>query len=370
MTAGSEACGPLHGFRVGLTNDRRGAEYIAAFERRGAEVLHAPTIQTGTGDNTAVLAETRAIIEARPKVFLANTGYGMRRWLELAEEEGLIEPLLAVLSTSQILVRGPKARGAVRAVGLADEGMGARETMTALVDRVLEQDVRGAAVAVQHPGYLDEDATHRLRAAGATVLPVSPYRWRHHDDTAAVLRLVEAVCTRGVDAVTFTSAPAVEAFLAVAARHGRLDPVLDALRSDVVSACVGPVTAAPLVEAGAQPLIPERHRTGALIKELCDHLVTAKVMRAQTEEGQVEVRGRCVSLDGVSARLTPSQIAMFRVLLDAGGRTLSQAELGQSLPEPLDSRAVEVAVSRVRGALPAPGLIRTVVKRGYRVPVV
>ena len=48
---------------------------------------------------------------------------------------------------------------------------------------------------------------------------------------------------------------------------------------------------------------------------------------------------------------------------------MSQAELGNALPQPLDPRAVEVAVSRVRKVLPSPDLIRTVVKRGYRVPV-
>lgn len=373
MTRGGSALaarpGQLTGFRVGITNDRRAGEYVAAFERRGAEVVHAPTIQTGTGDDAAVLQETRAIVAGRPDVLLANTGYGMRRWLELADEHGLLDDLLGVLGLSQVLVRGPKARGAVRAVGLEDQGMGARETMTALVDRLLERDVTGAVVAIQHPGYLDEEATGRLAAAGATVLPVSPYRWRHHDDTGAVLRLVEAVCGRTVDAVTFTSAPAVEAFFAVAAQQGLLDRLQGALREDVVTACVGPVTAAPLQEAGLAPLVPDRYRTGALIKLLCDHLETVRVLRADTDLGPLEVRGRCVSLAGRRASLTPGQLGLFRVLLAAQGRTVSQAELGNALPQPLDPRAVEVAVSRVRKVLPSPDLIRTVVKRGYRVPV-
>lgn len=361
--------GPLDGFRVGVTNDRRGREYVAAFERRGAEVLHAPTIRTGTGDDAAVRSETLEVLAARPDILLANTGYGMRRWLELADEEGLLDRLLASLGTAQILVRGPKARGAIRAVGLDDEGMGDQETMTALVDRVLERDVRGAVIVVQHPGYLDEEATRRLIGAGASVLPVSPYRWRHHENVDAVLRLVEAVCCRTVDAVTFTSAPAVEAFFAAASRQGRLEEVCAAFREGVVAACVGPVTAAPLQEAGLDPLVPERHRTGALIKLVCDHLLGARVVRARTEEGQVEVRGRCVSVDGSRATLTPNQLEIFRLLLEAGGRTLSQVELGRALAGAPDPHAVEVAVSRARRALPAPGLIRTVVKRGYRVPV-
>lgn len=359
----------LTGFRIGLTNDRRAEEYVAAFERRGAEVVHAPAIQTGTGDDAAALAETRAVIDARPDIVLASTGYGMRRWLELADGEGLHEELLGVLGASQLLVRGPKARGAVRAVGLEDDGSGAQETMAALVDRVLQREVRGRVVAIQHAGYLDAEATDRLRAAGARVLPVSPYRWQHHPDTGAVLRLVEGACARTVDAVAFTSAPAVEAFFAVAARQRLTEELQEALREDVVTACVGPVTAAPLHEVGLAPLVPVRYRTGALIKLLSDHLAGSRVVRAATELGPVELRGRWVSVAGSHATLTPGQAALVRLLLGAKGRTLSQAEIGRALPQPLDPHAVEVAVSRVRRALPAPGLIRTVVKRGYRVPV-
>ena len=61
MTRGGSALaarpGQLTGFRVGITNDRRAGEYVAAFERRGAEVVHAPTIQTGTEDEAATAGQ-------------------------------------------------------------------------------------------------------------------------------------------------------------------------------------------------------------------------------------------------------------------------------------------------------------------------
>ena len=39
------------------------------------------------------------------------------------------------------------------------------------------------------------------------------------------------------------------------------------------------------------------------------------------------------------------------------------------LPSAVDEHAVEVAVARLRSMLGRPGLVETVVKRGYRVPV-
>ena len=35
----------LAGFRIGVTSDRRSEELISAFERRGAEVMHAPALR-------------------------------------------------------------------------------------------------------------------------------------------------------------------------------------------------------------------------------------------------------------------------------------------------------------------------------------
>ena len=40
----------LVGFRIGVTAHRRSADLIAALERRGAEVLHAPTLRIVPAD--------------------------------------------------------------------------------------------------------------------------------------------------------------------------------------------------------------------------------------------------------------------------------------------------------------------------------
>ncbi len=360
----------LVGFRIGVTSDRRSEDLIAAFERRGAEVVHAPTIRmTGASDDAEVVAETHAIVAARPDYLLATTSYGMRRWTEAADAAGLGEDLVDVLGKARILVRGPKARGAVRAIGLDDHGMSERETTTSLVDLVLRHDVAGATIAVQLHGFTDPAQLERLRAAGARVLTVAPYRWTAHEDAGRVGRLVDLVCTGGVDAVTFTSAPAVEALFTVADALRRLDEVQAAFRGTVTAAAVGPVTAAPLVEAGILPIVPDRFRMGALIRLVCEHLETAGIQRLETDVGPVELRGRLVLAAGGRAALSPVARALFHALMRAGGATVSREELADAAPERLDDHAVDVAISRLRQALPEPRLVATVIKRGYRICV-
>jgi uroporphyrinogen-III synthase len=357
----------LRGFRIGVTSDRRSGDLIDAFTRRGATVLHAPTIRmVNTDADEPVIAATRAVVAARPDILLATTAYGIRRWFELADAAGLGDDLVEALGRADILVRGPKARGGIRAAGLDDVGMSDEETTASLVERVLRHYPARLTVAVQVHGYTDQPQLERLSAAGHRVLTVAPYRWDEPgSDDPRVRRLIEAACERRVDCITFTSAPAVDALLSAAAARGSLDELLDAMTDHVIPAAVGPVTAAPLVAAGLSPIQPDRFRMGALVRLVCEHLETSRAV-VETRFGPLSLRGSVVRLGEREVALTPTTLAVFRGLYDARGAVVSRGALVRSLPGARDDRVLEVTLSRLRQTLDAPGLIATVVKRGYR----
>ncbi len=179
----------LVGFRIGVTAHRRSADLIAALERRGAEVLHAPTLRIVPADQDArLVAATAEVIAARPDLLLVTTAYGLRGWLEAADAAGQGPQLLDVLGQAKILVRGPKARGAVRAGGLRDVGMSHEETTASLVDEVIADGAAGLTIAVQMHGFVDEEQLARLRAAGASVITVAPYLWTAPVEPQRVVR--------------------------------------------------------------------------------------------------------------------------------------------------------------------------------------
>ena len=363
---------PLAGFRVGVTSHRRAQDLIDALERRGAEVLHAPALKIDAVDqDVALLEATRAIVQARPEVLVVTTAYGMRRWCEAADAAGIGEELLQVLAACRIFVRGPKARGAVRAAGLNDVGISADETTATLVDMLIADDgVRGKKVAVQLHGYADVVQLDRLREAGAqTVLTVTPYRWVRPDGPDPLPRLIEAVCHRELDVVTFTSAPAVDALWSTAQEMGLYRELVSSFAEDVAAAAVGPVTAKPLLEAGVAPLVPERYRMGALIRLVCEYLASNRVQSLNTRAGKAELRGRQLYLNDVPVELAPAPMLLLRTLLGAGGSVVSRAELGSLLDLGPAEHALDMTVSRLRAALPDPSLVETVVKRGYRLSV-
>lgn len=263
----------LSGITIGITAERRADDFIAALERHGATVVHAPTIRIVPLPDDAKLREATDAVLAGPIGFTAvTTGAGFRGWLSAAEGWGLREPLLERLSGSRIFVRGPKAAGAVRGVGLREEFSAPEESNAELFEGLREAGVRGARVAVQLHGTLLPELTGLLRDSGADVVEAQPYRWLSPENVEPVHELVDGVVDGRVGALAFTSAPAASNLLTLAREYGRHDELVAALRGPVLCACVGPVTAAPLEAAGVPTVQPERQRLGALVKLLATEL--------------------------------------------------------------------------------------------------
>ncbi|MFC4907314.1 uroporphyrinogen-III synthase [Actinomadura gamaensis] len=374
--------GPLAGFAVGVTAARRREELAVLLERRGARVVHAPAIRlVPLADDAELLAATRACLERPLDHAVVTTGIGFRAWLEAADGWGLREALVSRLGGTDVVARGPKARGALRSAGLTERWSPESESCAEVLAHLLEKDLAGARVAVQLYGEQLEDVSGPLRAAGAEVIEVPVYRWARVEDATPLRRLVGQAVAGTVDAIAFTSAPAVAATLAVAAEDGLEELLLEALRDGVVAACVGPVTARALTARGVPTVQPERARIGALVRALAADLPRRRARRLQVRGTLLELRGHAVVLDGQLRPIAPAPMAILRALARRPGHVVSRAELCGVLPgRPLlggsgwgrearpqaDEHAVEMAVARLRRGLGRSGIVETVVKRGYR----
>ncbi|MFD6322810.1 uroporphyrinogen-III synthase [Streptomyces sp. NPDC058442] len=359
--------GPLAGFTVGVTAARRAEELGALLQRRGAAVLHAPALRiVPLADDSELLAATKEIIERAPDIAVATTAIGFRGWVEAADGWGLGEELLAKLRGARILARGPKVKGAIRAAGLTEEWSPPSESMAEVLDRLLAEGVDGLRIALQLHGEPLPGFVESLRAQGAEVVGVPVYRWMPPEDIAPVDRLLDATVARTLDAVTFTSAPAVASLLSRAEQRGMLEDVLAALGRDVLPACVGPVTALPLQDRGIGTVQPERFRLGPLVQLLCREL-PGRVRSLPVAGHRLEIRGHAVVVDGELRPVPPAGMSLLRALARRPGRVVARADLLRALPGAgRDEHAVETAMARLRTALGTPELVRTVVERGYR----
>lgn len=370
MTGLTGAPGALTGFTVGVTCARRADELGALLTRRGAAVVHGPAIRLlPLPDDVELLVATRAVLERPIDIAVASTGVGFRGWLEAAEGWGLGEALVNRLRGAVLLARGPKARGAIRAAGLSDSWSPASESVAELQDYLLAADLTGLRIAVQLHGEPLPDFVAALTDAGAEVVTVPVYRWALPTDLGPLDRLLELTMSRGLDALTFTSAPAVAVVLERASQLGAGEELLRRLYSDVLAVCVGPITARALAQLGVPILQPARARLGSMVRELTDAL-PRRARRVTAAGLELELRGRAVLVNGEPRPLPPAGMALLRALATHPGHVVSRAELLTVLPGGgADEHAVETAVARLRIALGTPTVVQTVVKRGYRLAV-
>lgn len=362
-----EQHGPLAGFTVGVTAARRADELSTLLRRRGATVVHAPALRiVPLADDSELLAATKELIDTVPDVVLATTAIGFRGWIEAADGWGIGEQLLDTLRGVELLARGPKVKGAVRAAGLTETWSPASESMAEVLERLLEEGVEGRRIALQLHGEPLPGFVEALRAAGGEVVGVPVYRWMPPEDVAPLDRLIDITVAGGLDALTFTSAPAAVSLLRRAGERGLLNELTAVLQSDVLSACVGPVTALPLQDRGIDTAQPERFRLGPLVQLICREL-PSRARTLPVAGHRVEIRGHAVLVDDELRAVPPAGMALLHTLARRPGWVVARADLLRALPgSGTDEHAVETAMARLRTALGVPRLIQTVVKRGYR----
>lgn len=377
MTDGPRDVGTLEGFRIGVTASRKAEEQCTLLERRGAEVVWVPLLSEARSvAGTALRAGTDELLRrsaSRPvDLLLATTGVGLRAWFAAAEAWGLRDELVVALDGSEILARGPKTLGALRAVGLRETWSPASEQLDDVVAHLAGRDLSGQRVVIQEHGQSLEHLARELRDRGADVELVTVYRIGRPDGKDGNQAppggaMVDLVAQRAVDAVTFTAAPAVDALMQAAEAAGLEDEVARAFREDVIAVCVGPVTAAAFDAWDVPTVHPTRSRTAAMVRLAETELPRRRTAKEVDVAGRrLFLRGDRVHLDGVPVHLPPVPLAVLRALADRPGHVVSRRDLLEALPTAGGSEhGVEMAVARLRTALGA-DVVRTVVKRGYR----
>jgi uroporphyrinogen-III synthase len=205
-----------------------------------------------------------------------------------------------------------------------------------------EGPLEGRRIVVQLHGDPLPDLVTGLRRSGAEVLTVPVYRWELPDDVAPVHRLVADVIAGGIDAVTFTSAPAVAGLLTVAEGDGVRAELVAALRERVAVFAVGPVTAGPLDAEGIPSFQPERARLGPLAREVVARLPERDPVL--TVGGHtLQVRGHGALIDGRLVELAAGPMAALRDLVGTPGDVVPvPAPVAAELCAALDVPVVEI----------------------------
>ena len=274
VRASSGAGLSLAGRHIGITADRRWRVQADLLGNLGARVVHGPALQTvDLSRDESLRLVTEALVTAPPEVLVASTGMGIGLWFEAADSWDLGDSLRAALEGSRIVARGGKAWSAVRRQGLPVAWQAPSETMDEVVAFLAGEGVASARVALQLFDPAGHPSTAALTALCRELIEVPVYRWLRPDDPGPAVRLVEQACSGVLDAVTFTSQPALHHLFRIAEDIGAAAQLRSALNTSVLPVCIGPVCGEAARDEGlSRPVWPEPPRLPAMVRLLAAQL--------------------------------------------------------------------------------------------------
>lgn len=259
---------------------------ILSFESRKADEMRS-LIQRHGGQATIAAAMKEIPIGITPELrsfaeqlrdhafdlVIFMTGVGAEAMVAAMETEFPRNEILDWLRQSRLIVRGPKPaavfkRWDVPFLARAAEPNTWREVIDAVrkIAGVGEQPLAGQRVAVQEYGAPSTELYAELERLGATVLPVSVYRWSLPDDVEPLHAAIRACINNEFDIVLFTTAQHLVHTVDVAHSIGLQAEWLQALGRCVL-ASIGPTASERLREYGLPVAIePEHPHMGHLVK--------------------------------------------------------------------------------------------------------
>jgi uroporphyrinogen-III synthase len=239
---------------VAILETRTGEHLGELIARRGGVPMLAPALEEVPDVDPQVLTSLLAQWRINPfKMVIFQTGVGTRALFQATDVAGLTGELLQHLSSSVVVVRGPKPVGELNAREVRIDIRAATPfTTETVLAGVSDVPLRDARVLVQRYGEANQRLCEALTARGAAVQEIATYRWGLPADMGPLNALLHALARSRVDAVVFTSAVQIHNLYAAAEKAGGASNLANQLNGLVI-ASIGPVCSRALREYGVTP---------------------------------------------------------------------------------------------------------------------
>jgi uroporphyrinogen-III synthase len=248
--------GNLDGLRILVPESRQLNLFASMIEGDGGHAIRCPLVQIlDLDDSRAAEAWIDKLIGGAFQDVIWLTGEGLRRLLAIAKRTGRDTAVIAALGKVRSITRGPKPARALYEIGLAPGLAAPIPTSEGVLEALAAEDIAGRPIGVQlYPGDGTAPLLANLRARGALLTPVTPYRYASQAETAQVVAAIEDIIAGRIDVIAFTSSPQVERLFTVA-RDAGLEPKLKEAFTRIGVASIGPVVEETLHRLGIDTLV-------------------------------------------------------------------------------------------------------------------
>ncbi len=246
--------GVLDGLTILVPESRELDLFAGMLEAQGARPLRCPLVQiVDLDDGTEAQAWIDRMIAAPFDYTVLLTGEGLRRLLTLSGERRT--DFIAALSKTRTITRGPKPARALREIGLAPGMAAAEPTSQGVLEELEEEELKGRRIGVQlYPGEGALPLLEALKAHGAEVFAVTPYRYVTQTESEEVATAIKDLAAGKIGMIAFTSSPQIERLFAVAKEFGLMPQLTQGLAKTPIAA-IGPVMEKALAAHGLSSAI-------------------------------------------------------------------------------------------------------------------
>ncbi len=206
----------LTGLKILVPESRELDLFATMLENEGAQALRCPLVQIlDLEDSADADAWIDRCIAGDFDDLVLLTGEGLRRLLTLSKaRQGA---LVAALGRLRTITRGPKPARALRELGLSPGLAAGVPTSEGILQAMAQENVAGRRIGVQlYPGDGAQHLMDSLRARGALVSPVTPYRYASETETSQVSAAIRALASGQIGMIAFTATLQVDRLVKVA----------------------------------------------------------------------------------------------------------------------------------------------------------
>lgn len=275
------------GLEVVSFESRMATEMAAIIQKFGGVPLVAPSMrEVPLEENRDAFKFGEELFAGRLDAVILMTGVGTRTLVSVLETRYSKEQIVAALSKTTLIVRGPKSLKVLRDLGvpptiIIPEPNTWREILDELDENPRGFTLPGSRVAVQEYGIPNEMFLRELEQRGVKILRVPVYRWALPEDTQPLRNAMTAIVEGRARVVLFTNARQIENLIHVATECGLKDRLLEALAASAVCS-VGPRCSEVLIENGVTAdLEPAQARMGPLVQEASKR--AAEILKEKSE---------------------------------------------------------------------------------------
>lgn len=250
---------PLAGATILVTRAGAQAQQFAEqIEAAGADVLALPTIEIRPPESFAALDEAIRNLELYDWIIFTSVN-GIAPFLERLERAGKTTAAFGSIAVGAI---GPATASRLAASGITAAIVPERYQAEGILDQLAAAAMAGKRVLIPRAAQARDVLPETLRAWGARADVVTVYRTAIPKVDVAPVR--ERLRARQVDVITFTSSSTVNNFVRLLGGEK-----LAAIANGSRIACIGPITAETVIQAGGHPdIVAQEFTTAGLVRAI------------------------------------------------------------------------------------------------------